>query len=151
MLSDQLQTDLTAAMKARDELTVSVLRLAIAAVKEARVAGDAARVLSDDEVQAVLAKEAKRREESATAYAEAGRAERAQRELAERDVLAAYLPAPLSDAELEAIVEAVLAEGGFESPAQMGQAMKAVTAVVAGRRDGRAVSALVKARLAQER
>jgi uncharacterized protein YqeY len=147
MLADQLQADLTTAMKARDELVVSVLRMTIAAVKEAAVSGDAARSLSDDEVVAVIAREAKRREESAAAFSEGGRPERAERELAERDVLAGYLPAPLTADELATIVDEVLAEGGFDGPKQMGPAMKAVNARVAGRADGKAVAALVKARL----
>jgi uncharacterized protein YqeY len=148
MLAEQIQTDLTAAMKARDELTLSVLRMALAAVKEARVSGDEARELTDGEVEAILAKEAKRREEAAASFTEGGRPERAERELAERDVLAAYLPKPLTDEELVAIVDRALAAGGFSSPGDMGPAMKAVTAEVAGRRDGKAVSALVRARLA---
>jgi uncharacterized protein YqeY len=148
MLAEQIQADLTAAMKARDELRLSVLRMALAAVKEARVSGDEARDLTDDEVEAILAKEAKKREEAAASFTDGGRPDRAERELAEREVLAAYLPEPLTDAELEAIVDEVLAEGGFASPADMGQAMKAATAKVAGRRDGKAVSTLVRTKLA---
>lgn len=147
MLTDQLQQDLHTAMKARDELATSVLRLAVAAVKEAQVSGKEARTLTDDEVLALLAREVKRREESAEAFRAGGRDERADRELAERDLLATYLPAPLTDDELSEIVDRVLAAGGFDSPAQMGAAMKAVTAEVAGRRDGKAVSGLVRARL----
>jgi uncharacterized protein len=148
MLTERLQSDLTAAMKSRDTQVVSVLRMAIAAVKEAAVAGDAARALDDDEVVAVLTREAKRREEAAAAFTEGGRPERAEAELAERDVLARYLPAPLSDDELAAIVDEELAAGGFDSPKDMGPAMKAVNARVAGRAEGRAVAALVKGRLA---
>jgi uncharacterized protein YqeY len=148
MLADQIQTDLTAAMKARDELRVSVLRMAVAAIKEARVSGDEVRDLSDDDVVALLAKEAKRREEAAEAFRAGGRDESAARELAERDVLATYLPAPASDAEIEALVADALAEGGFTEPSQMGLAMKAAMAKVAGKADGKKVSALVKARLA---
>ena len=105
-------------------------------------------MLTDDDVLAVLAREAKRREEAAAAFAEGDRAESAAKELAERDVLARYLPAPLSDDELAALVHEALAEGGFDSPGQMGLAMKAAVAKVAGRADGKAVSALVKAALA---
>lgn len=148
MLAEQLQADLTTAMKNREELVVSVLRLAIAAVREAAVAGESARELTDDEVIAVISKEAKRREEAATAFTDGGRPERAERELAERDVLGRYLPAPLTDDELTALVDQVLAEGGFDGPSQMGPAMKAVNARVAGRAEGRTVAALVKARLA---
>lgn len=148
MLAEQLQADLTTAMKERDALVVSVLRMAIAAVKQAAVAGDSARQLSDDEVVAVLGREAKRREEAAAAFADGGRTEQAERELAERDVLARYLPAPLTDDELAALVDEVLAAGGFDTPSQMGPAMKAVNARVAGRADGKTVASLVKARLA---
>ena len=148
MLAEQIQADLTAAMKARNPLEVAVLRMALAGIKEARVSGADARELTDDEVLAVLAKEAKRREEAAAAFAEGGRTESAEKELAERDVLARYLPAPLTDDELAALVAEALAEGGFDSPAQMGPAMKAAVAKVAGRADGKAVSALVKAALA---
>lgn len=147
MLTERLQADLTAAMKSRDSQVVSVLRMAIAAVKEAAVAGDSARDLSDDDVVAVLTREAKRREEAAAAFTEGGRPERAAAELAERDVLARYLPAPLTEDELAALVDEELAAGGFDSPKQMGPAMKAVNARVAGRADGKTVAALVKARL----
>lgn len=149
MLADQIQTDLTTAMKARDELATSVLRMALAAVKEARVSGTESHDLSDADVQAILGREAKKREEAAAAFADGDRHERAERELAERDVLARYLPTPLSDEELTGLVDEALAEGGFDSPSQMGQAMKAATAKVAGRRDGKAVSALVKAKLSR--
>ena len=144
VLLDQLQADLTAAMKARDEVVVGTLRMAIAAVKEAAVAGDAARQLSDDEVLAVLARQAKQRDEAVEAFTAGGRPEQAAREAAEREVLARYLPKGLSEAELEQLVRTTLAEGGFEGPKAMGPAMKAVQAAVAGRADGKAVAALVK-------
>lgn len=147
MLADQIQTDLTAAMKARDELTLSVLRMALASIKEAKVSGDEVRDVTDDEVVALLAKEAKRREEAAAAFVDGGRPERAERELAERDVLARYLPAPMTAEDLAALVDEALAEGGFSEPSQMGLAMKAAMAKVGGKADGKAVSALVKARL----
>jgi len=147
MLTERLQSDLTTAMKARDTLVTSVLRMTIAAVKEAAVAGDSARQLSDDEVIAVITREAKRREEAATAFADGGRDDRAAAELAERDVLARYLPAPLTDDELVALVDEELAAGGFDSPKQMGQAMKSINARVAGRADGKTVADLVKSRL----
>lgn len=147
MLAEQIQTDLTAAMKSRNQLEVSVLRMALAAVKEARVSGTEAHDLTDDEVLAVLAREAKRRDEAAAAFDEGGRVESAAKERAEHEILARYLPTPLSDDELAGIVAEVLEAEGLTEPAQMGQAMKAVTAVVAGRRDGKAVSALVKTHL----
>ena len=149
-LADQLQIDLTTAMKARDELTTTVLRSVIAAVKEARVAGAEARELSDADVLAVVAREAKKRDEAATAFADAGRAEQAERERAEGVVLAGYLPAGLDPDELVELVERVLAGGGFSSRKDMGAAMKAVQAEVDGRADGKAVAALVKERLTDD-
>jgi uncharacterized protein YqeY len=148
MLADQLRADLTAAMKERDTVTVGALRLALAAVMEASVAGDEAAQLSDDQVLAVLAKAARKHEEAAEAFAGAGREESAAAERASCDVLARYLPKGLDASELEAIVTEVLAEGGFSSPKDMGAAMKAVNAKVAGRADGKAVAELVKAKLA---
>jgi uncharacterized protein YqeY len=147
MLVDQLRADLTAAMKAKDTVTTGALRLAISAVMEASVAGDEARDLSDDEVVAVLTKAARKHEEAAEAFAGAGRAGSAAAERASYDVLARYLPKGLEPAELEALVAAVLAAGGFTSPKDMGPAMKAVNARVAGRADGKAVAAIVKAKL----
>lgn len=146
-LAERLQSDLTAAMKARDEVAVATLRMAIAAVKEAAVAGNAARELSDEDVEAVLRTQVKRREEAAEAFRSGGRDQQADRELAERDLLAQYLPKGLDEAELGTLVDRVIADGGFTDPSQMGQAMKAVMAEVAGRADGKVVSGLVKARL----
>src|SRR5918994_2170160 len=99
-LKDTLTADMRNALKARDELTTSTLRMALAAVGTAEVAGDTKRELSDEEVLVVLAKEAKKRREAATAFADAGRAEQAAKEAAEGDVLARYLPQQLSDADL---------------------------------------------------
>jgi uncharacterized protein YqeY len=147
-LADRLRSDLTEAMKARDELTKATLRMALTSIRNAEVAGDEPRELSDDEVQGVLVKEAKKRREAAEAFAGAGRTESAERERAEGEVLARYLPRELSDEELAALVSETLAEGGFAGMGQMGPAMKAVQAKVAGRADGRRVSAQVKAQLA---
>lgn len=146
-LADRLQADLTAAMKARDELAVATLRMAIAAVKEARVAGSEARDLGDDEVEAVLRAQVKRRDEAAEAFRAGGRTAQAERELAERQVLTRYLPEELDDDALAELVDRALAEGGFQDPSQMGPAMKTVMAEVAGRADGKRVSAMVKHRL----
>ena len=147
-LADRLQEDLTTAMKARDQVTTATLRMAIAAVKEAAVAGSEAKQLSDTEVEAVLRTQVKRRDEAAEAFRDGDRPEQAAKEIAERDILATYLPTGLDETELAAIVDGALADGGFTEPAQMGQAMKAVMAAVGGRADGKAVSALVKQRLA---
>lgn len=146
-LADRLQSDLRTAMKAREELRMTTLRSAIAAVREAAVSGSAARELTDDEVEAVLRTQVKRRDEAAEAFRAGGRDEQADRELDEKAILETYLPPGLDDAELAAIVDRTLAEGGFTEPSQMGQAMKAVMDEVAGRADGKMVSALVKQRL----
>ncbi|HEX6869499.1 MAG TPA: GatB/YqeY domain-containing protein [Micromonosporaceae bacterium] len=146
-LKEQLESDLRTSMKARDELVTSTLRMALAAVRNAEVAGKAARELSDDEVLGVLTKEAKRRREAAEAFAGAGRAESAEKERAEEQVLARYLPVPLSDAELAELVRDALAGGGFTTIAQLGQAMKAAQAAVAGRAEGGRVAAEVRRQL----
>lgn len=151
-LKARLRSDLTTAMKARDTLTTGVLRMALAAVGTEEVAGKAARELSDAEVLAVLAREVRKRKEAAEAFADAGRAEQSATELAEADVLTAYLPTQLSDDELATAVSAALAEvtealGAPPAQRQMGQVMKAVNAKVAGRAEGARVAALVKAAL----
>ncbi|MEV4491728.1 GatB/YqeY domain-containing protein [Micromonospora coxensis] len=146
-LKDRLTADMRAALKARDELTTSTLRMALAAVGTAEVAGKAKRELTDDEVLAVLTKEAKKRREAATAFADAGRSEQAAKETAEGDVLERYLPKQLSDAELAELVSGALAAGGFTGKAQMGPAMKAAQAAVAGRAEGGRVAGEVRRQL----
>jgi uncharacterized protein YqeY len=147
-LKTRLNSDLHAAMKARDELVTSTLRMALAAVRTAEVAGKEARELTDDEVLGVLTKEAKKRREAAEAFAAGGRAESADRERAEEQVLASYLPAQLSDDEIADVVRQALASGGFSSMAQMGPAMKAAQAAAAGRAEGGRVAAEVRRQLA---
>src|SRR3954465_13957663 len=110
-LKDRLNDDLHSAMKGRDELTTSTLRMALAAVRTAEVSGSAARDLSDDEVLAVLTKEAKKRREAAAAFTDAGRAQQAAKENAEGAILDRYLPAQLSDAEIAELVATALREG----------------------------------------
>jgi uncharacterized protein YqeY len=148
IIKDRLQTDLTAAMRSRDELRTATIRMALTAITNAEVAGKQARQLSDDEVTAVLTKEAKKRREAAQAFRDGGREDRADREDAEAFVLADYLPEPLSDDELGRLVEAAIAETGAESPRDMGKVMKVIQPQVAGRADGGKVAAAVKARLA---
>jgi uncharacterized protein YqeY len=147
MLKDCLETDLRSAMKARDELVTSTLRMALAAVRNAEVAGKQARQLDDDEVAAVLTREAKKRREAATAFADAGRAEQAQREQAEEGVLTGYLPSQLSDEELTGIVTEALSGVDTSGRSAMGQAMKAAQAAVAGRAEGGRVAAEVRRQL----
>jgi uncharacterized protein len=146
-LKDQLQSDLTVAIKARDELRSSTLRMALAAITNEEVAGKAARELSDDDVLTVLGREAKKRREAAEAYDDANRPELAARERDELSVLATYLPEPLSDDELTAIVAAAVAEAGVSGPSGIGAVMKIVQPQVKGRADGGQVAALVKAAL----
>jgi uncharacterized protein len=146
-LKDRLRSDLTSSMRGRDELRTATIRMVLTAVTNAEVAGAEARQLSDDEVLAVLTKEAKKRREAAEAYRSAGRADRAEREEAEAGVIAEYLPTPLTEDELADLVEAALAATGASSPRDMGAVMKRLAPQVAGRADGRRVAAVVKSRL----
>ncbi|MCK1816396.1 GatB/YqeY domain-containing protein [Streptomyces sp. XM4011] len=150
-LKSRLTDDLTAAIKERDELRSSTLRLALTAIAYEETAGKEARELSDDEVQKVVAREAKKRREAAEAFDKGGRAEQAERERAEGEVLAQYLPQQLGDEELAAIVAEAVAEakaGGAEGPKAMGAVMKIVSPKVAGRAEGGRVARLVKRALA---
>ena len=147
-LKEQLQEDLTAAIKDRDELRSSTIRLTLSAVTSEEVAGKAKRELSDAEVLKVLAREAKKRREAAEAFDGAGRTDQATRERAEGEVLAGYLPAQLSDEEVAEIVRAAIAETGADGPQAMGQVMKVVQPQVKGRADGGRVAAEVRRQLA---
>jgi len=146
-LKDRLRTDLTTAMKGRDELTTATLRMVLSAVTAEEVSGKEARELSDDEVQAVLRREAKKRREAAEAFAGAGRAEQADRERAEEGVVAAYLPAQLTDADLTELVADVVTTTGASGMKDMGRVMGAVTGKVAGRAEGGRVAAEVRRQL----
>lgn len=146
-LKQQLQADLNAAMKARDEVTVATLRMALTAVTVEEVAGKEARELSDEDVLKVLTREAKKRREAAEAFDAAGRDELATRERAEGEVLDRYLPTQLGDDELGELVAAAIAEAGASSPRDMGAVMKIVVPQVAGRADGKRVSDEVRRRL----
>jgi uncharacterized protein YqeY len=149
-LKERLQQDLTAAIKSRDAVSADTIRMALTAITNEEVAGKAHRELTDADVVDVLSREAKRRREAATAYDDAGRAELAARELAQLDVIGRYLPTPLTDEELRAIVEAAVAEvsaSGVTGGAAMGAVMKAVQPSTKGRADGAAVSALVRSAL----
>jgi hypothetical protein len=134
-------------MKAKDKLTVSTLRLVVAAVQEAEVAGVSSTTLDDEQVQKVIAAQAKRRVEAAEAFEQGDRAEKAADERAELAVLERYLPEQMDESALVEIVERVLVEGGHSTMADMGQVMKAVNEQVAGRAEGRIVADLVKSRL----
>ena len=152
-LKARLRADLTAAMKARDTVTTGTLRMALAAITTAEVAGTSAKELTDAEVVAVLGKEVRKRAEAAEAFAGAGRAEQAAKEEAESAVLTAYLPAALTDDELAGLVSAAVAEvaqdsGGAPTMRQMGQVIKKVQARAAGKADGSRIAAAVKTALA---
>jgi uncharacterized protein len=146
-LKDTLRSDLTEAIRSRDELRSSTLRMALTSLTNEEVSGTQARELSDDEVLAIMAREAKRRREAATAYDDANRPELAERERAELGVIEGYLPAQLSDEELSTLVAQAIAETGAEGPRAMGQVMKVVQPKVAKRADGGRVSAEVKRQL----
>jgi uncharacterized protein YqeY len=146
-LKERLRADLNAAMRARDQVRLRTLRLALTSITNEEVAGASARDLTDDEVIKVLTREARKRREAAEAFSAAGRSDQAAAERAEGDVLAGYLPAQLSDEELAALVDAAIAETGASGMASMGQVMKTVTPRVAGRADGARVAAEVRRRL----
>ena len=148
-LKDRLRTDLTSAMKARDELRSSTLRMVLTAITNAEVAGKEQRELSDDDIIGVLSTEAKRRREAAVAFEEGGRPEMAAKEAAEGEVIAEYLPAPLSESEIADLVTAAIAQTGAaaEGMRAMGKVMGLITPQVKGRADGGAVAAEVRRQL----
>jgi len=151
-LKSQIRSDLTAAMKAKDADTTATLRMVLAAIQTAEVAGKEAHELSDDEAVKVLQKEAKKRVEAAEVFAENGRDELAVKERAEAAIIDRYLPAQLSEDELSALaaqaVSDVTAQLG-EAPTmkQMGQVMAAATKAAQGRADGKRLSTAVRAAL----
>ena len=149
-LKEQLRTDLTTAMKARDSLRSSTLRMVLTSITNAEVAGKQARELSDDEVLGVLTSEAKRRREAATAFDEGGRAESADKERAEAEVIAGYLPEQLSDAEIADLVSATIDELGVREDGMraMGRVMGALQPKTKDRADGGVVAAQVRSQLA---
>lgn len=151
-LKARLRTDLTAAMKAKDKLRLATLRMILAAIQTEEVSGKEAHELTDDDVLKVLAKEAKKRGESAEIYTQNGRGELAANERAEAQIIDEYLPTPLTDQELADIVDtaiAQVAEDLGERPAmkQMGQVMKIASGLAAGKADGSRLSKAVKDRL----
>lgn len=147
-LKERLRADLSAAMRARDQVRLRTLRMALTSITNEEVSGDSARQLSDEEIVRILTREAKKRREAADAFESAGRAEAAAAERAEGDVLADYLPAQLTDQELSSMVSAAIAETGAVGMPGMGKVMKAVTPRIAGRADGARVAAEVRRQLA---
>lgn len=146
-LKETLQADLTEAIRSRNELTSGTIRMLLAAIQVEEVAGKEARTLKDDEIIKVLSREAKKRREAADAYKDAGRADKAEQEAKEGEVILKYLPAQLSEDEIKKIVADAVAEAGATTPQQMGQVMKIVQPKVAGKADGALVSSLVKSAL----
>jgi uncharacterized protein YqeY len=148
-LKDRLRTDLTAAIKARDEVRSSTLRMVLTAITNAEVAGKVARELSDDDVVGVLATEAKKRREAATAFRDGGRQEMADKEAAEAEVIADYLPAQLSEQEVADLVTSAIAQTGAAAQGMraMGTVMGMVQPQVKGRADGGRVAAEVRRQL----
>ncbi|MBY4010828.1 GatB/YqeY domain-containing protein [Rhodococcus fascians] len=151
-LKARIRTDLTTAMKAKDKLRLATLRMILAAIQTEEVSGKEAHELTDDDVLKVLAKESKKRGESAEIYTQNGRGELAANEHAEAQIINEYLPTPLTDEELATIVDTAItqvAEELGERPAmkQMGQVMKIASGLAAGKADGSRLSKAVKDRL----
>jgi uncharacterized protein YqeY len=148
-LKEKLQSDLTEAIRSRNELVSGTIRMVLTAITNEEVAGKEAKTLSEDEVIAVLSREAKKRREAAEAFADAGRADKAATEKAEGEVITSYLPAQLSDDELNALIADAIAKSGAAGPQDMGKVMGILKPQIAGKADGGKVSAAVKAALAK--
>jgi uncharacterized protein YqeY len=143
-IKESLRSDLTEAIRSRDEITSGTIRMVLTAITNEEVAGKEARVLSDDEVITVLSREAKKRREAAEAFESAGRSDRAALEKAEGEVIGRYLPAQLSVDEIKKMIANAIASTGAGGPGDMGKVMGAVKALIAGKADGSIVSNLVK-------
>ena len=149
-LKEQLKSDLTSAMKSRNEVETSTLRMTLAAIMNAEVAGDQAIELTNDQVLAVVGAEAKKRAESADIYKEAGRQDAEAAERAELAVLERYLPAQMTDADLEKIIESAIAEAasqGLTGPKAMGAVVKVVRGQAGASADGAKIANMVKSKL----
>jgi hypothetical protein len=148
-LKEKLQSDLTDAIRARDEVKSGTVRMLLAAITTEEVAGKAARVLNDAEIITVLSREAKKRREAVEAYTQAKRDDLANKEKAEAAVIALYLPEQLSEDQLKQMITEAIAKTNAAGPAGMGMVMKELQPKIAGKADGGLVSTLVKAALAQ--
>lgn len=147
-LKEQIRADLKEAMKAKEKERTSTIRMLLAAIQTAETEG-AKHEVTDQDIQKIIAREVKKRRESAEIYAQNGREDLAENELAEAEILSGYQPKQLDDAELAELVDAAVEATGASSMAQMGQVMKEATAKAAGRADGKRLSEAVKARLSQ--
>jgi len=148
-LKEKLQSDLTDAIRARDEVKSGTVRMLLAAITTEEVAGKAARVLNDAEIITVLSREAKKRREAVEAYTQAKRDDLANKEKAEAAVIALYLPEQLSEDQIKQMITEAMAKTNAAGPAGMGLVMKELQPKIAGKADGGLVSTLVKAALAQ--
>jgi len=148
-LKAKLRSDLTDAIRARDEIKSGTIRMVLTAITNEEVAGKVAKELTDAEVITVLSREAKKRREAAEAYEAAGRADKAALEKSEGEIIAGYLPQQMSESEVAALVSAAIAAAGATGPGDMGKVMGILKPQVAGKADGGMVSGLVKAALAQ--
>ena len=146
-LKARLQSELTEAIRSRNELKSGTIRMILTAITNEEVSGKSARVLADAEIITVLSREAKKRREAAEAFADAGRADRAEQETNEGKIISEYLPEQLSEADLKKMISDAIAETGASGPAGMGLVMKVISPKIAGKADGGTVSGLVKAAL----
>jgi uncharacterized protein YqeY len=142
-----LQSDLTEAIRSRDELKSGTIRMVLTAITTEEVSGKKARTLNEAEIITVLSREAKKRREAAEAFSDAGRLDRADREKLEGELIITYLPAQLSTDVIKQLIADAIAQTGASGPAGMGQVMKVISPKIAGKADGGTVSALVKAAL----
>ena len=147
-IKEQLQSDLTEAIRSRNEIVSGTIRMVLTSIRNEEVSGKEERTLADAEIITVLTREAKKRREAADAFADAGRADKAELEKAEGEVIAKYLPAQMSEDDVKKLVAAAIAQSGAAGPGDMGKVMGILKPQVVGKADGSLVSGLVKAALA---
>ena len=147
-IKEQLQSDLTEAIRSRNEIVSGTIRMVLTSIRNEEVSGKEERTLADAEIITVLTREVKKRREAADAFADAGRADKAELEKAEGEVIAKYLPAQMSEDDVKKLVAAAIAQSGAAGPGDMGKVMGILKPQVAGKADGGLVSGLVKAALA---
>ncbi|MCX6437426.1 MAG: GatB/YqeY domain-containing protein [Actinobacteria bacterium] len=146
-IKEQLQSDLTEAIRSRNEIVSGTIRMVLTSIRNEEVSGKEERTLADAEIITVLTREGKKRREAAEAFADAGRADKAELEKAEGEVIAKYLPAQMSEDDVKKLVAAAIAQSGAAGPGDMGKVMGILKPQVAGKADGGLVSGLVKAAL----
>ncbi len=144
-LKEKIMADMKEAMKAKDAAKVSTLRLLLSEIKNREI--DKRGELTDDEVIAVIQKAVKQRKESIEQYEKAGRSELVEKEKKELEILEAYLPQPLTEEELDALIDETIKEVGATSIKDMGKVMKAIMPKVRGRADGKLVNQKVREKL----